>query len=413
MWLYSAMLLFLAPGAAFGQSPECLPAADTAGRVVILFPFDRWAVERGFMDNAQGLDALHGMMSDAELISGLDSIVVTASVSPDGNPLHNRRLSRLRANSIRDFILENYPAVDTSVISVYANPGYWEGLVASVESDPAVPARDAFLAMLRDPGLSDYAKNQRMAAMQGGAVFAYIRDSYMLRRLRQGSVRMILRPPVREPQPDSLPEILQEPQPEPAADTVAVIPADAAQPVPESLPVAAVQHKPPAAFRTNLLLDVMGVPNLGVEVPVGGRFSVAGDFAYAYAHIRKNYAMQTIQGTLEGRYWFKPRRNLLTGWNLGVYGTYCSRFDVRWGGGVQGDGYWSAGLTGGYSIPLSNSFNLDLSIAGGYFHSPEIRQYGKARNGHLRWEKTMYNVSRIALTQVRIDLVWLMNKKVK
>ncbi len=365
------------------------------------------------MNNAQSLDALHSVMSDVAFLSELDSIIVAGTSSPDGDPAYNRLLAQRRANSIEDFIRENYPDANHSVYSVYTDQGYWDGLIGSVEQDPDVPARDEFLKMLRDPGLSDYAKNRRMGTMNNGEVIAYLRRNNILRWLRQGEVSMILRLSEQEPQPefpqtaqpDPISESIQEPQSEPVPDSVP-------DPVPET-PDAGPQRKTIIALRTNLLLDVLGGPNIGVEVPIGDHFSVAGDFAYGYARIKKCYALQTIQGSVEGRYWFKQRKNVLTGWNLGVYGTYCSRFDVRWGGGWQGDGYWSAGLTGGYSMPLSNSFNLDFSIAGGFFHSPEIRKYGKARNDHLKWEKTMYDVNRIALTQVRVDLVWLINKKVK
>ncbi len=164
-----------------------------------------------------------------------------------------------------------------------------------------------------------------------------------------------------------------------------------------------------AALRTNLLADLVGGVNAGVELPAGNRFSVAADLAFAHTRIG-NFTLQAIQGNIEGRYWFKQGRNKLTGWNVGVYATYNTRFDIQLGGGYQGDGYFSAGLSGGYSLPLSNRLNLDLSVAAGYLYSPEIRKYGKPENGHLIWEETRYNVGRFALTQVRVNLVWLINK---
>jgi len=162
------------------------------------------------------------------------------------------------------------------------------------------------------------------------------------------------------------------------------------------------------ALRTNLLLDLVGGANIGIEIPVGNHFSVAGDFAYAYTRINNLYALQTIQGTLEGRYWLNRCENYLTGWNIGVYATYCSRFDIQWKSGYQGDGYWSVGISGGYAVQISDRFNLDFSLLGGYFYSPEVRSYDKPRDGHLMWRETTYNMNRILLTQVRVNLVWLL-----
>lgn len=166
----------------------------------------------------------------------------------------------------------------------------------------------------------------------------------------------------------------------------------------------------PVALKTNLLLDVVGGPNLGIEIALGDRFSVGADFAYAHTRINNRFSLQTIQGSLEGRYWFRRGKNYLTGWNLGVYSTYCSRFDIQWNGGYQGDGFWSAGLSGGYSLSLSDRFNLDFSVAGGFFYASEVRHYGRPKDGHLIWKETRYNVSRLLLTQVRVNLIWLLGK---
>lgn len=178
---------------------------------------------------------------------------------------------------------------------------------------------------------------------------------------------------------------------------------------PESAPASAIvapKERSPWALRTNLLLDIVGGANLGAEVPLGEHFSVAADVAYAYTRINNLYALQTIQGDVEARYWFSPRTNVLTGWNVGVYAMYSSRFDVQWGGGYQGDGFFSAGLSAGYAVALSPRFNMDFSVMGGYFYSPEVRQYARPKDGHLMWEKTTYNMHRILPVQARVSLIW-------
>ena len=391
-------------GRSFAAEPV---AADTAATYRILFRFDRAEVDSGFMDNGRVLRTLHGVLADRAFISRLDSIVVTAAASPEGAPWYNRRLARRRAEALKGYIAGRYPYVDSSLIGARPARGYWEGLIGLVGDDPEVPSRDELLEMLGDPRLSDEQKSRRLAAMQGGAVFGYLRDRHILRRLRYGSAGIVLYAPAVEPGP--APESVPEPAPAIAAEPV---PAPVPVPVAE-VPVrpAAPRYKTVVALRTNLLLDAVGGPNLGVEVPLGQRFSVAADFAYAYTRVNNLYALQTIRYTLEGRYWFKPRGNALTGWNVGVYGTYCSRFDLQWGRGWQGDGYRSAGLSAGYSARLSRSFNLDLSVLAGYVYCPEVRHYSRPQDGRLMWDKTVYHAQGFFPTQVRVNLVWLIRKQ--
>lgn len=381
--------------------------SDTTRQVSLLFRFDKATVDAGFEDNAQSLEILRSILTDTAVVNNLDSIIIVASASPEGAPSYNANLARRRAIAVKYYILQQYSHIDTSLVSANADRKYWEGLVRLVEDNPDVPYREELLKMIGNPDLSDDVKSRRMASMRGGTTFMYLRDKYILRRLRASEALIkfhyaVLAP---DPEPKPVPPMAADPEPEVPIEPEPVVE------IPFIFPDREVTY--PFALRTNLLLDIVGGANLGVEVPIGEHFSVAGDFAYAYTRINNLYALQTIQGDVEGRYWFKRGKNLMTGWNVGIYGMYCSRFDIQWKGGYQGDGFWSAGLSGGYSVPLSKNFNLDFSVTGGFIHSPEVRHYSRPQDGHLIWKETRYNVSRVFLTQVRVNLVWLVktNKK--
>jgi hypothetical protein len=161
------------------------------------------------------------------------------------------------------------------------------------------------------------------------------------------------------------------------------------------------------ALKTNLLFDAVGAPNLGVEVPLGERFSITADMAFARWNINNLYALQTFQGGLGAKYWFDQRKGRLTGWSVGAYGMYSGRYDVQWKDGWQGDGFWSTGLGAGYSMPISERLNIELAAAAGFFYTPEARHYHRPVNGHLMWHQTRYNVSRFSLTKLQVNLVWL------
>ena len=177
--------------------------------------------------------------------------------------------------------------------------------------------------------------------------------------------------------------------------------------------------KPILAFRTNLLYDLVGAFNLGIEIPVG-RWSLLFDGAYSYWHTGNNlYALQTLEYGAEGRIWLgrKSCGRKLTGWNFGIYGRYWSRFDVQAVDGYQGDDVWSVGITAGYAVPLSSKLNFEASIGVGYFHASEFRHYHRpwydaAGEVHLMWQQTgVYSV--IAPTKFRLSLVYLLNWKNK
>lgn len=167
------------------------------------------------------------------------------------------------------------------------------------------------------------------------------------------------------------------------------------------------------AVKANMLFLLTGGIDAGVEMPVGENISVAANLAYAYTRINNRYTLQTKQIGVEARYWFERKENLCTGWNVGLYGTYCDRFDVQWKDGYQGDRLWSTGISAGYSIPVNHQFNIDFSLAGGYVYLPELRHYHKPVDGKLLWQETRYNVGTFALTRANISLVWLfsINKK--
>lgn len=161
------------------------------------------------------------------------------------------------------------------------------------------------------------------------------------------------------------------------------------------------------ALKANLLFLLAGGIDVGAEMYVGKNISAAINLAYAYTRINNNYTLQTKQVGIEARYWFNQKENRWTGWNAGIYGTYCDRFDVQWKDGYQGDGFWSAGISAGYAIPITPKFNIDLSIAGGYIYLPELRHYHEPVDGKLLWQETRYNVGTFALTRVNVSLIWL------
>ncbi len=179
---------------------------------------------------------------------------------------------------------------------------------------------------------------------------------------------------------------------------------------------AAYATPPPREFKsvlkTNLLFLAAGAPNIGVEIPFGEgyRFSAGATAAATKWQINNKYALQTMQGGFDVKYWFDPEERPMTGFNAGLYVHFGGRYDVQWRKGWQGDRFFSTGIECGYSMPISCRFNLEFSLAAGGFHTPEARHY-EVQNDYLMWRQTRYNVGRFSLTRARVNLVWLFGRK--
>ena len=88
------------------------------------------------------------------------------------------------------------------------------------------------------------------------------------------------------------------------------------------------------SVRTNALYDLAAVPNLGVEVRVGRRFTVKADWmcAWWYSDARHWY-WQTYGGYFGFRQYFgrRSKESPFTGHHIGAYGLAMT-YDLEWGG---------------------------------------------------------------------------------
>lgn len=367
-----------------------------------------------YLSNPENLHLLDSILN-SDNSRYIDTLTIVSYASPEGHPDYNQRLSERRAKTIKDYIIGRYKAISPERIVTRARGENWQGLRKFVVNDPALPSRDKVLQII-DSSLPDIQKQDFLTKLNGGTTYyRYILPNYY-RYLRNGSSVLInyTRTPVAA--------VIDEPRPmlETRLEPLLVPLFFMTNPQP------VVRY--PIALKTNLLFDAVGAPNIGIEVPIGMHFSVVGDFAYAYWRSPKNlYALQTLEGGVEGRYWFgvsdrKKQKNAewakpLRGWNVGLYAMYCSRYDVQWIDGYQGDGFWSAGLTAGYATPVGRNLTLEFSLAAGYFYTKEYRHYHQPeydKNGkyHLMWQQTG-SLGTFSLTKARVSLVWLIPNRQK
>lgn len=380
----------------------------------IHYRWDKDNLDSLYLSNPQNLHLLDSILTSVDS-AYINTLTIVAYASPEGQPDHNQRLSERRAKTIKNYIKSKYTSIAPEQIIIEARGENWDGLRNFVIHDNDLPSRDEVLKIIDSP-LPSLQKQSLLTKLNGGVIYyRYILPNYY-RYLRNGAFVLISYksdlPPIPFLMLASGPGLRSSP-PEPELMAMS-----------KSKPIV----KYPIALRTNLLFDAIGAPNIGIEMPIGDHFSVLADFAYAYWRSPKNlYALQTLEWGVEGRYWFgvnekKKLKNAewskpLRGWNAGVYGMYCSRYDVQWTNGYQGDGFWSMGLTAGHATPIARNLALEFSLAAGYFYTPEYRHYHQPEydtNGkyHLMWQQTG-NFGTFTLTKARISLVWLIRSTKK
>ena len=164
--------------------------------------------------------------------------------------------------------------------------------------------------------------------------------------------------------------------------------------------------------KTNMLYDAALIPNIGADICLGKRWSIAGNWMYAWwKNDRKHNYWRTYGGDIEVRYWFgsKNRREQLAGHHIGLYGQMIT-YDFELGGrGYLGEKWsYAGGISYGYSLPVGRRFNIDFTVGVGYL-AGEYMEYDPI-DGHYVWKSTK-NRRWYGPTKAEISLVWLIGKK--
>ena len=188
---------------------------------------------------------------------------------------------------------------------------------------------------------------------------------------------------------------------------------------PQRNPVAAsCRRRPLLALKTNLLFDAALMPNVEIEVPVGKRWSVNGEYAFPWWQFdRGKYCMQVLMGGLEGRYWLGSRKSRedregLTGHFLGLYAG-GGKYDLQWGEkGYQGEFFIAAGVSYGWATRIARHLHLEFNIGIGLLRTDYRHYHARDNYQTLLWQENG-KYTWFGPTKAKISLVWLLNRRVK
>ena len=320
----------------------------------IHYRFDRVDVDSSYMDNAAVIDTIRFCLTHSVHI---DSITVYAWASPEGGYPHNKWLSEKRAAAAKELLLSL--AADTTKLNegkIKISPiaENWPGLLDLVEKNYHRANRKRLLRILRADGIGEETRKWRIKNLDGGETWNYLKRHYM-KQLRSAtwvcvwtSVGAIA----------PLPEIrdsLRLPQIGLGRTVEAV-----------GRPVSEFSF----AVKTNLPADLVTAVNLGVEVPLGENFSLNAHFTFPWwtaGPYGNKYALQMLDAEGELRWWFAPGEERLQGHYVALQGS-GGKFDLQWGRdiGCYQCYNWGVGLSYGYSMSLSEHWNLEFALTLGY-----------------------------------------------
>lgn len=379
---------------------------DSIGMSIVNYRTGSSTLEKEYMDNARALEILRRLLTDKDVIAGLDYIVITSGSSPEGNTSENEKLAVARALAMKSYLMQQYPYLDRDIIYTFSVGEDWSGLHKMVDEDPGTPFRDQVLRVL-DAQIGSDAKRAALRSIGSGEAYRYI-ASNMLPNLR-GAAAATLHFKEKEVR-----EIIVETH---SVDTVYVEKITEVKVEKERiiLRVTELEQHPLFALKTNLLFDAASAINVEVEIPIDRRWSVAGEWVFPWwLYEKEQYALQTGNGNLEVKHWFGDRRRYerLTGWFAGLYGG-AGYYDLEWKTrGWQGE-FWHAGINGGYAHTFGRSGNwrMEYTLGFGYMDT-DYREYVPRMGEDNEWHLMRRNSGRrtwIGPTQAKISLVWMIN----
>ena len=165
---------------------------------------------------------------------------------------------------------------------------------------------------------------------------------------------------------------------------------------------------PPLALETNLLYDLLLIPNIGVEVGVYENITVGISYHNIWLRNKAHTRWYRTEGLeMDGRYYLNKERLPFKGHHVGIYAQM-----LTWDITFRKKGYlaerWSygAGILYGYNMPIIKDLNLDLEIGLGYLGGKRLRY--TPQDGHRVWNSTK-NHHWVGPTKIKVTAQWMID----
>lgn len=172
--------------------------------------------------------------------------------------------------------------------------------------------------------------------------------------------------------------------------------------------------RPVIAIKTNMLFDFAGIPNVELEIPLGSRFSLAGEYQAGWYLRNNSYAMQMHTYGAEMRYWMSNRvgGRMMTGWFLGGF-VMSGFYDIQhaYNAGYQGEINFLAGASFGFATPISRAISLEFSLGFGYVMT-HYRNYRVSHDEFLSLDGSEMRYQAVVPAKGKVSLSWLLFRRI-
>ena len=392
-------------------------AQEVKDSVRIYFRQGYSTLDLSIRDNRASLERIADSLrkGNTDSVYKLQKVLVVGGASPEGSLALNRRLSEKRAKVLFDYLSRYGELPDSLTLFDYLGRD-WHGLLELAEQDPNLPYRQETLEFLRDitrrlPGGEKVADNHvgRLSRLKGGKPYRYMYKE-LFPELRASRLYLWYE---KIWNPLRLPEVAELPRPRESVEVYE----EPLQPV--TLTAAPAPKPFYMAVKTNLLYDLLLVPNIGVEFYLGKNWSLVGDWMYGWwKKDRIHWYWRLYGGGLTLRKWLGRRaeEKPLTGHHVGIYGQALT-YDFETGGrGYMGGepggtlfdrANYAVGVEYGYSLPVGRRLNLDFTLGIGYLGG-KYYEYVPMDDCYV-WQTTK-NRRYFGPTKLEVSLVWLVGR---
>ena len=360
----------------------------TDGTAHVLFPLNGTTVEADHASNRSVFEEISRIL-DGRKPEDFESIVVTSSSSIDGPVSSNDGFSRARGESLVRWIEDNYPEFKGHVV-LDSRGEDWDAFIEAIKADKNLD-EDTKSEILEIAGSDDSSDNREARLRKLSVWEGYIKDN-ILPLTRRASMHAT-RAKVEAPEPEALPDVEVEDenvavdQTRDSLDTT-VAPVDT-----RATPVEPVGPKPILAVSTNVLYDLAITPNFAIELPVGKKVSLYGEYTFPWWVTRDNSrAWQILKWDIGARYWFFGGRSSnpmdvmigpFAGIDLGAGYYDIEPHHKGWQGEFQ-----TVGAEIGWAWDLGKNWRLDAFVGAGWMGSHFRAYQGSSDDKHLLYDKS-------------------------
>ncbi len=440
------IFLFILPLFCFSQEEHVSTMLIKKDSFNIYFPINSSSINKNYLNNYTTLKRLNDLLLVVKA-SNIDSIIIYSYSSFDGSLKYNNKLSKRRANSVKNYFDIKYSHIPLSKVFSFPKGENWIGFKHIIEKDNEIPSKKLIIHIINCNSKPDI-KERKIKKLNNGKSYKYIVKN-IFPYLRNTSTTFVYykkknvifdnidqsngandiskinskTDPIKDSSSDEhlLKNISQK------QDTLSI---DNINNSIDSLDTKnnignkdSIIYSPLIdtnktsscnslvfAIKNNFLYDLLLAPNIEIECQIKN-WSINLEYQFPwYVNNSKHLCYQVLLGGLEGRYWFykKAEHKPLTGFFIGAY-VGAGIFDLQNGEeGTQGNINFLTGISGGYSKSISKNFNLEFSLGLGFFNSNNINYYAYEE---LLIKKNDSKFSYFGLTKAKVSLVWIINNK--